>query len=401
MALKLYTYPENPRAFKALIAAQYNGIEITLPKFEMGKTNKTAEFLKKNPLGKIPVLDTPKGSLFESNAIARYVARLRADTELYGRNFFESGQVDQWIDFAVNEIDMPVAAWFYPIAGYIPANQAATDKAKKDLGATLKTLNDYLLKNTYLVGNKVTLADIIVCCALLRLFTHCAGPDYRKPFGNVMRWFNTCVNQPEFKKALGTVTLCAGGKGSASPKVAAKSPKAAAKSPKAAPAEEPKPAKAKNPLDDLPPPKMVLDTWKRKYSNSETREEALPYFWENFDAKDYSLWFCDYLYNDELTKAFMSSNLIGGWFQRLDRLRKYGFGCVSVYGVDGDHFISGAWLFRGQEVPEPMTTCDDSELYKWRKIDPKNKADKKLLEDYWSWDVPLRGKEHNDGKVFK
>lgn len=33
------------------------------------------------------------GVLFESNAIARYVARIRRDTELLGRSFFESGQV--------------------------------------------------------------------------------------------------------------------------------------------------------------------------------------------------------------------------------------------------------------------------------------------------------------------
>lgn len=33
-----------------------------------------------------------QGSIFESNAIARYVARIRRDTELYGASFFESAQ---------------------------------------------------------------------------------------------------------------------------------------------------------------------------------------------------------------------------------------------------------------------------------------------------------------------
>ena len=31
MALKLYTYPNNKNAFKALIAAEYNGVKIELP----------------------------------------------------------------------------------------------------------------------------------------------------------------------------------------------------------------------------------------------------------------------------------------------------------------------------------------------------------------------------------
>lgn len=34
-----------------------------------------------------------QGSIFESNAVARYVARMRRDTELYGVSFFESAQV--------------------------------------------------------------------------------------------------------------------------------------------------------------------------------------------------------------------------------------------------------------------------------------------------------------------
>lgn len=53
----LYTYPDNFRADKILIAAQYSGANIKVvsepPEFELGKTNKTDEFLKKFPLGKV------------------------------------------------------------------------------------------------------------------------------------------------------------------------------------------------------------------------------------------------------------------------------------------------------------------------------------------------------------
>lgn len=49
--LKLYTYPNNTRAYKALIAAQYVHVDVELPEFEFGKTNKTAEFLMLNPSG--------------------------------------------------------------------------------------------------------------------------------------------------------------------------------------------------------------------------------------------------------------------------------------------------------------------------------------------------------------
>ncbi len=52
-AQKLHTYSGSKNAGKALIAAEYNGVKITTPPFEMGVTNKTAAFLKLNPLGKV------------------------------------------------------------------------------------------------------------------------------------------------------------------------------------------------------------------------------------------------------------------------------------------------------------------------------------------------------------
>ena len=76
--------------------------------------------------------------------------------------------------------------------------------------------------------------------------------------------------------------------------------------------EEDKPApKPKHPLDLLPRASFVLDDWKRKYSNEDTRPVALPWFWGECNFEEYSIWRVDYKYNDELTMTFMSSNLIG------------------------------------------------------------------------------------------
>ena len=53
MGLKLYTYPNNKNAWKALITGEYVKAKIEVPAFEMGKTNQTPEFLKLNPIGKV------------------------------------------------------------------------------------------------------------------------------------------------------------------------------------------------------------------------------------------------------------------------------------------------------------------------------------------------------------
>jgi hypothetical protein len=51
--LRLYTFPGNKNAWKAQIAAEYVGVKLDIPAFEMGKTNKSPQFLKLNPNGKV------------------------------------------------------------------------------------------------------------------------------------------------------------------------------------------------------------------------------------------------------------------------------------------------------------------------------------------------------------
>lgn len=58
----LYTYPDNFRAYKALIAAKYSGASVkTDPKFVFGETNKAKQFLSKFPFGKVPAFEGSDG----------------------------------------------------------------------------------------------------------------------------------------------------------------------------------------------------------------------------------------------------------------------------------------------------------------------------------------------------
>ena len=55
----LYTYPDNFRAFKALVAAKYSGANVKVAKdFVFGETNKTDKFLAKFPFGKVRAKET-------------------------------------------------------------------------------------------------------------------------------------------------------------------------------------------------------------------------------------------------------------------------------------------------------------------------------------------------------
>merc|ERR1712029_506586 len=63
--------------------------------------------------------------------------------------------------------------------------------------------------------------------------------------------------------------------------------------------------KEKDPLANAPKGNFDMDDFKRFYSNND-EDKSIPYFWEKFDKENYTIWRCDYKYNDELTMVFMS-----------------------------------------------------------------------------------------------
>ncbi|XP_050158654.1 elongation factor 1-gamma-like [Malus sylvestris] len=418
MALVLHA-GKTKNGYKVLIVAEYSGVKVLAPNFEIGVTNKTPEYLKLNPIGKYPLLTTPDGPIFESNAIARYVARLKPDNPLCGSSLIDYAHIEQWIDFGSMEIDANVLNWWLPRVGqrvYLPpAEEFAISSLKRALGA----LNTHLASNTYLVGHSVTLADIVVGCNLYFGFTEILTKSFTSEFPHVERYFWTLVNQPTFKKVIGDVKQAV----SVPPVVSAKKPaqpakgkakeepkkeaKKEAEKPKAEAAEEveeaPKP-KPKNPLDLLPPSKMVLDDWKRLYSNTKTkfREVAIKGFWDMYDPEGYSLWFCEYKYNDENTVSFVTLNKVGGFLQRMDLARKYAFGKMLVIGSEAPFKVKGLWLFRGQEIPKfVMDECYDMELYNWTKVDISDENQKERVNQMIEDQEPFEGEALLDAKCFK
>merc|ERR1712173_450220 len=411
----LYTYPDNFRAFKALIAAKYSGAQVTVAKdFVFGESNKKPEFLKKFPLGKVPAFEGSDGVLLtESNAIAYYVANdeLRGGSDAAAR-----AQVVQWMCMADNEILPASCTWVFPTMGIMQFNKNATDRAKEDIKSAMKTLNDHLLTRTFLVGERLTLADIAVACTLLNLYKQVMDPNFRKPFMNVTRWFTTVINQPNAKGVLGAVALCSkmaefdakkfaefSGKGAGGDK------KGKEKAPKAEKKKEPEKKKEKKEepaADEIPmEPKGTFDLeeWKRFYSNND-EDPSIAWFWEHFDHENYSIWRGDYKYNDELTMVFMSCNLIGGMFQRLEKLKKNAFASCCLFGKDNDSSISGVWVFKGKELAFELSEDwqIDYASYAWKKLDSKSDECKKMVEQYWKWDgKDDAGRDFNQGKILK
>ena len=69
-------------------------------------------------------------------------------------------------------------------------------------------LDKVLQSRTFLVGNAVTLADIILCCILAPGMKNVFDPAFRAPFPSLCRYFETVANQPAVVKVMGPYTLC-------------------------------------------------------------------------------------------------------------------------------------------------------------------------------------------------
>ena len=114
---------------------------------------------------------------------------------------------------AFNATDVVGPNWLYPIVGigaerglkYDAANEA---KAKAALDSFLKVLEGHLEKNTYLVGDALTLADVVGAQALENPYMCFLTDKSWAPFPCTLRWLTTVYNQPEWLDSVGIVPKC-------------------------------------------------------------------------------------------------------------------------------------------------------------------------------------------------
>lgn len=161
--------------------------------------------------------------------------------------------------------------------------------------------------------------------------------------------------------------------------------------------------KQKDPFAEMPKSSFNMDEFKRVYSNEDTATKAIPYFWQHFDKENCSIWFCEYKYPEDLAQVFMTCNLISGFYQRLDKLRKNAFASMCVFGENNNNTIAGVWVWRGHGIAFELSSDwqVDYESYAWKKLNADDENDKKLIEQYFLWELEHNGKKFNQGKIFK
>ncbi|MEC8058647.1 MAG: glutathione S-transferase N-terminal domain-containing protein, partial [Pseudomonadota bacterium] len=94
--MKLYDFPNAPNPRRVRVVAAEKGIELDYVTVDMTKReHKSAEFMQKNPSGKIPVLELADGTcISESIAICRYLESMHPTPNLFGDGALEIAQIE-------------------------------------------------------------------------------------------------------------------------------------------------------------------------------------------------------------------------------------------------------------------------------------------------------------------
>ena len=148
----------------------------------------------------MPALKDGDYILWESMAIAMYVAKKHGQGSLWPASVEDEGLVMQWALWASLEVEIFVVNYLRHALMYPPEKRRPelAEEALKVLPAPLKVLDDALAGKDYLVGNRFSVADINVSTVLLLADIYKQiGVD---KYGNVMAWLNRVAARPAWQK---------------------------------------------------------------------------------------------------------------------------------------------------------------------------------------------------------
>jgi glutathione S-transferase len=126
--------------------------------------NETPEYLKINPMGRVPAIEIGDTTLFESGAICAYLADYFQDGGLAPAiHSPDRAKYEQWMYFAASTID-PIQTRIMIIEDIAEGEVRAKKESAllQDFRDALHAMDQTLAKTSFLVANRFTAADICV-----------------------------------------------------------------------------------------------------------------------------------------------------------------------------------------------------------------------------------------------
>lgn len=160
----------------------------------------TAEFLRLNPTGQVPVVIDGDLVLRESNTIIRYLAAKHGAEALYPTDLARRAVIEQWMDWVAYDVTHALRGAF--LGGQLREapwnNDWFVNQGRHDLVGLMRLLNDHLADNgPYVTGDAFTLADIPVGLVVNRWFV-IDGLD-RPEFPALAAYYELLSERPAYR----------------------------------------------------------------------------------------------------------------------------------------------------------------------------------------------------------
>lgn len=162
----------------------------------------SAEFLKMNPHGKIPVIAHEGRIVWESHSIIRYLGS-EFPGPFWPRDAYRRSKSEAWMDWSQNDLQPAFMKLFW---GYyrMPAAKRNTRQVNAALDRCehyFDLLNAYLEHHWYLSGDEFTLGDIPAATSLYRYFE--MGINVKKP-ARVLAWYQRLASRAAYQNTIMT-----------------------------------------------------------------------------------------------------------------------------------------------------------------------------------------------------
>lgn len=164
--MKLYINPQSPNSRLAQLVAAHVGSNADVEIVDMQSgAHKTPEFLQINPNGKVPALEDGDLKLWESNAIACYLAS-QADSDIWPKSNdrYDIMRWQHWQSAHWNPAMSKFLAEFIFKSEPDAENVAA---AKENFTRWASVLNNHLEANQWVCGDQMTIADFSLAAPLM------------------------------------------------------------------------------------------------------------------------------------------------------------------------------------------------------------------------------------------
>ncbi len=200
--IKLYGHPMSTCTRKVLmtLAETNTPFEMNLVDFATG-AHKQEPHLSRQPFGRIPAIDDDGFKMFESRAIARYIAE-KTSSPLVPKDLKARAKMEQWISIETSEFSGHAMKFIYEHVFKRPQEPAVLETAKKALATTTAFMEKQLAETPFISGADFTIADISFM-PYIEYVMSSPAKDLFTGHAHMMSWWNKISERPAWRKATG------------------------------------------------------------------------------------------------------------------------------------------------------------------------------------------------------